>query len=252
MFLEKRYPGKTTIKYCEKILNNENFLNFEYDEYAGGWGGVMRCMWIGLYFDDLENIIHYSFLWCLITHPNGIALLGWFTSAYFTFLAKYKINIKKWPKMLLNILNWDITDKIINIIKNNDILFYNKFKYDKIKFINYWVLYLNKIKYIKDIPYKRIMFFHNYFSINNKNFFPGSNGFDSVIIAYDNLYLCKNNFEKFIIYNCLHLGDWDTTGIIGCSWYGAYYGYENVPLSFIWKPFECKQQLKHLIKKFYI
>lgn len=54
-------------------------------------------------------------------------------------------------------------------------------------------------------------------------------GSDAVIIAYDALVGSRNNWNELCLRGMLHSGDNDSTGCIAGSWYGALYGFENVP-----------------------
>ena len=70
--------------------------------------------------------------------------------------------------------------------------------------------------------------FYEYF--NRPGYYnPGSNGLDSVIIAYDSILECEGNFEKLIYNSMLHAGDSDSTGCIAGALFGAYYGNANLP-----------------------
>ena len=68
----------------------------------------------------------------------------------------------------------------------------------------------------------RSRFYYDNFT-NKKNFNPGSNGCDSVIIAYD-CFMDSKSFYSLIFYSMLHSGDSDTTGCIAGAFYGAYHG----------------------------
>ena len=61
------------------------------------------------------------------------------------------------------------------------------------------------------------------------HFYPGANGLDSVILAYDALLESKNNFEKLIYNAMLHAGDSDSTGCIAGALFGAYWGNVDIP-----------------------
>mgnify|MGYP001488975670 CR=1 FL=1 len=65
--------------------------------------------------------------------------------------------------------------------------------------------------------------------------FAGSNGCDSVLIAYDCLSYAKESFEVLVYRSMLHFGDTDTTGCIAAGWWGAYYGDNliNPPLEYL-------------------
>lgn len=68
-----------------------------------------------------------------------------------------------------------------------------------------------------------------YIKLNKKNGWGGSGGVDSVIIAYDAMLGCKNNWNELILRGVLHGGDNDSTGTICCAFYGATHGFKNVP-----------------------
>lgn len=53
-----------------------------------------------------------------------------------------------------------------------------------------------------------------------------------------------------VFYAMLHGGDTDTTGCIAGSWYGAMYGFSDVPKSRI-ENIENKEELYNLGKKLY-
>ena len=78
----------------------------------------------------------------------------------------------------------------------------------------------------------RIYLFHQYFGSNKLYFNPGSNGLDSIIIAYDSILTSNGNFEKLIYNSMLHAGDSDSTGCIAGAFFGALYGDGNLPKNF--------------------
>ena len=48
-------------------------------------------------------------------------------------------------------------------------------------------------------------------------------------MAYDSLLDAGQYWEKLVIYAMLHVGDSDTVGSIAGAWYGAIYGFGDVP-----------------------
>ena len=58
---------------------------------------------------------------------------------------------------------------------------------------------------------------------------PGSNGCDSCLIAYDALLGAKSDWNELCLRGMLHGGDNDSTGTIAGAWFGALYGFEGVP-----------------------
>lgn len=76
-------------------------------------------------------------------------------------------------------------------------------------------------------------------------------GFDAVIIAYDALLGCNKSWEELCKRAMLHGGDNDTTGCIAGAWYGALYGFEDVP-QIHYRSLEKKDQLIEISKKLFI
>ena len=57
------------------------------------------------------------------------------------------------------------------------------------------------------------------------NGWAGASGDDSVIVAYDALLGSNGSWEEFANRGIFHGGDNDSTGCIGGTWFGAYYGF---------------------------
>ena len=76
----------------------------------------------------------------------------------------------------------------------------------------------------------------------------GSNGCDSVIIAYDALILSKGSWDSLVFNAALHFGDNDTTGTIAGAWYGAFYGFKEFDENNI-KQLEFYHKLKEISDK---
>lgn len=57
----------------------------------------------------------------------------------------------------------------------------------------------------------------------------GSSGHDCVIIAYDALLASLDSWKELVLRAMLHGGDNDSTGSVAACWYGALFGFNNVP-----------------------
>ena len=99
------------------------------------------------------------------------------------------------------------------------------------------------------IPFKRSEFYLNNFSWKSNP--PGFSGHDSVIISYDALQDAGKSWEKLIVYSMLHMGDSDTTGTIAGAWFGALYGYEDIPKN-NYKHLEFRDEIMDLGKRLYL
>ena len=246
-----RYYGIRTTEAMNRIINEKkNWEKFAFSENAGGCGASMRSMAIGLIYSepkDFVKLMHISIQSSRITHNNPIGYLGGFMSALFTSFAIQEIEPEKWIFKLIEILK---TDQIIDFIKNTVTKYWPK-EYDLhteeyYRFLDLCEKYVSlrfKDKKFINLEEKISM---RFFELRStwyyeefkapagypNQFFPGSNGFDSVIIAYDALLDCNGSFETLIYYAMLHAGDSDSTGCIAGAFYGAYYGKFDLPKSF--------------------
>ncbi len=57
-----------------------------------------------------------------------------------------------------------------------------------------------------------------------------------MIIAYDALLGARDNWEELCLRAMLHGGDSDSTGTIAAAWFGAAFGFKNVPKNHIDHP----------------
>ena len=234
--LKTRGPGKRTIKSLEKISKDgSNWNKTEFAKRAGGCGASMRSACIGLVYnnkDDIDKLISISIESGRITHHNPIGFLGGFTSAYFTHLALNGVSINLWPAFL-----FEIRPKLEEYVKNSgrDVqMNLNGFFF----FFDKWKKYLDLRNLSLDVKNHKEAVFPLVFGVAERdafytdisaNGYGGSCGHDSVIIAYDSLLGCKGDWEELCLRAVLHGGDNDSTGTIACAWYGALFGFENVP-----------------------
>jgi ADP-ribosylglycohydrolase len=230
--------GRQTIDAIKNINDGANWKNFPYNKIAGGSGGPMRTMCIGLAFyqhNDLLKLIESTIMITSITHPNCIAFLGSITSALFTSYALRDMNIETWIFELIRLLETNMIDDIIERLKPNYIEFFKEDKklflfklntYIETSFDNYNYI-ISDTSHRMIYPWKRMMYYYENFASNKKVINPGSGADDSVIIAYDCLLMSRNNYEKLIYMSMINIGDSDTIGSIVSAWYGALYGFER-------------------------
>jgi len=236
----------------------------EYSSNQGGSGGSMRAMCIGLAFygkKNREKLIEIAIESGRITHNGTVGFLGALTSALFTAYAVEEIPIYIWSKKLIKLLeDGNRVDKYIKKSRPNE---YDNYKKDSKQFIDNWNKYIDlrftganfKTLQWMRYPHERTKFYYENFGYKKDNKpWPGQSGDDSVIIAYDCLLDCEGSWEKLIYYSMTHSGDSDTTGSIAGAWFGAVYGFKDVPKTMI-SNLEFKNELiklgKDLFKKYY-
>jgi len=260
--IKKRWPGKTTMESIKRLIKGGKWDDMLYDFYAGGSGASMRSSCIGLaYYNNIPRLIQASIESSRITHNSTVGYLGGMVAALFTAYAIQNIDIKKWPFLLVELFN---NDTIFKYMKKSErgVKHYEK---DHHIFREYWNKYIIdkfdddnqpvKRRATKNFVARSKYYYDNFgFKGNNDYYNPGSSGVDSVIIAYDCLLDARDKWEKLVFYACLMGGDSDTVGCIAGSWYGALYGFKDVPVQTM-KYLEYKDELeklgKGIYKKFY-
>jgi ADP-ribosylarginine hydrolase len=239
----KRAIGVKLREYLRRLKSGGKWNDTPYDYNAGGSGASMRNPCIGLAYHGIKNrhnLIQMSIESSRITHNSASGYLGGMTSALFTAYAIEKIPIKRWPFLLMELFENSTIDEYISKTGRNK----KEYFQDSPIFIDKWQTYIrdkfdNNSNIIKRKADKNLIHRTKYYyetfrfrgnaKEENSYAFSGSGGDDSVIIAYDALIDSGNNWEKLIFYSMLHGGDTDTTGCIAGAWYGALYGFGEVP-----------------------
>lgn len=248
-----RMPGVTTNKYIEKFNTGYDGRNSPYDKKSGGNGAAMRCSCIGLAYygeKNREKLYEVAIETSRVTHNSAIGYLGGLTTALFTAFAIEGIDIIKWPFNLIDILSSNDIKEYISDDQDE--------QNDYEKYINYWRKYIDT-RFENEKPLKvrahinlifRSRYHYENFTRNTGSFLIGESGYSATIMAYDSLLDSNNVWEKIIIYSALHFGDSDTVAAIACSWYGALYGFGDVPEKNL-KYLEFKDELFSLGKQLY-
>lgn len=259
--LEGRAPGNTTVQALHQHQTKEIEWNGRsYETAQGGSGASMRTPGIGLAFhkdDQLSQLVSASILNSQITHNSAVGYLGGLTTAYFTSLAINDIDVEEWPFRLIELLRGDLVTTVIKKYRPDTLEDYRR---DSEIFLNKWIRYVDlrfddkkKPLFNRAMmnPNYRMHFYYKHFGYHKtKIIFPGSGGDDSVIIAYDCLLDSENHWDTLVIYSMLHLGDSDTVGCIAGAWFGAKYGFTQVPTNHT-KHLEYKKELVDSAKKLF-
>lgn len=260
--MNNRWHGEWTKKSIPKLESGTKWNELPYDTRAGGNGGAMRACCIGLIYHGKKrrsDLIAMSIEAGRVTHNYVVGYLGSLVSALFTAYAIEKVEIARWPFKLIALFK---SGKIESYLKKTR--GYDDYMRDKDIFIDRWQKYIayrylgKQLRFNKArrSPAYRSQSYIDNFSIKKKgeNEFPGDMGQDSVIIAFDSLVDAAHEpvaWEKLVVYSMLHLGDSDTTGAIAAAWYGAMFGFLDIPSNNL-KYLEYKKKLMALGEKLYL
>eukprot|EP01132_Coremiostelium_polycephalum_P004643 gene4643-5801_t len=260
-----RAPGRQSM-ISVSFLNNDpkKWNQIPYSPSGGGCGGSMRSMCIGLKYwnpENLDTLISLSIESGRITHNHPTGFLGAMVSSLFTSYAIQGIEPKEWGRLLVDEVMPKAKEYMINSEQepNRTWAVYEKgYNY----FLNAWQSYLNDRKIPfgenKNATDEYPVFPEPYGPEEREKFYEavsfdgwgGSSGHDSVIIAYDALLGAGDSWEEMVERGIIHGGDSDSTGSIGCAWWGAFYGFEGVPME-NYQQLEYKPIIEGLAKKLY-
>jgi ADP-ribosylarginine hydrolase len=257
--VKNRYPGVMTVTAVEKFNKKyKDQRDAPYNNRSGGNGCAMRTHCIGLAYHgekNLDKLIFLAIESSRLTHNSPIGFLGGLASAYFTSLAIEGIDIYLWMPRLLELLNSDKIKKYIDFNNKNIVEDYYTFidnikRYIELRFDNGIPIVS---KSTKNILFRTYFFVDNFSNkkISTDNY--GTNGYSSIICAYDALLDSGDCFEKLLSYTCLTLADSDTVGAIAGGWYGILYGFGDIPghlLKNMEQPYQ--KELYEIGKKFYL
>lgn len=256
---EYRMPGLsflTSMKMMEK--QGLKWDEIPYDKYKGGSGSSMRSICIGLMFpgqNGFDKCVQYAIESGRITNNSAVGYIGGAVIALMTSMAVEGVDVLKWGKIINAQFKPDIflpyikkSGRGIKEHQTDIHVFKDKWKrYLEDKFDDDGNIVKRRIS--KNVHYRTQYYYDNY-GFKGKEFFPGSGGDDSVIIAYDCLLDCEGKWEKLVVYSMLHGGDTDTTGCIAAGLYALVYGYGDMPKGAL-DHLEYKKELIQLGKDLY-
>jgi ADP-ribosylarginine hydrolase len=241
--MQGRAPGNQTKIAVEKYLKFDKMPNV-YSTRAGGNGGAMRTMCIGLTFhSNIFLVAEIAVRATLATHPNFTAILGGCMSAVFTAYAVEQINPLYWMRLFLR----NVVPYVYEVMRDSVSLTgvgEKTLDQEVGRFVGQCRQYL-KIRLPRksdgSLPSKpRIpVNWHTDFRIRDKFYsqfafvnpsdgssWNGSSGDDACIIAYDCILTARdpNVWTDVLYLAALHGGDSDSTASIAGAWFGAMHG----------------------------
>ena len=115
---KERAPGISTMKALRRLKDGGEWSDNVYNFYSGGSGASMRSLCIGLAFYGVSNrhkLIQIAIESGRITNNSAVGYLGGLASALFASFALEGIDIKKWPKLLLDLFDNGLVQKYIQM-----------------------------------------------------------------------------------------------------------------------------------------
>ena len=200
----------------------------------------MRTMCIGMLLwkeSQLEDLIAISIEASRCTHNHPTGFLGGVVSALFTAYAIRGVPLLSWGYKFLN----EAYPKCLEYMKKEKPEFWEQYNNESLSyFADKWTYLLDLRGLNKpdateatypegfktDIKQREKFYAAKTFAYSG---WAGSSGHDSVMLAYDALVGCGDNWTDFLYWGALHGGDSDSTGAIGAAWFGILFGYQGVP-----------------------